>query len=71
MITFVSNGFAGSISDKQITLQSGYLEKIDPYCSIMADKGFKISDECAARSINVIVPPGKLGHAQMLPEESW
>ena len=35
----------------------------------MIDKGFKISDECAARSISVIVPPGKLGHAQMLPEQ--
>ena len=69
MIMFVSKAFAGSISDKQLTLQSGFLENIHPYCSIMVDKGFQINEECAAKSINVIIPPGKLGHAQMLPQQ--
>ena len=36
------------------------------YFSIMADKGFHIEKECNARSIHVIIPPGKRGHAQML-----
>ena len=31
----------------------------------MVDKGFKIDEECAARKIRLIIPPGKRGHAQM------
>ena len=32
----------------------------------MADKGFLISQECAARHIHLIVPPGRRGQSQML-----
>ena len=35
------------------------------YCSIMADKGFNLNDECAARSLYFIVPPGRPGTSQM------
>ena len=41
---------------------TGFLEKHD---MIQADKGFNISDECAARMIHLRVPPGKRGQAQM------
>ena len=37
-----------------------------PYCSVMADKGFKIDQECTARRINLIVPPDHRGQSQML-----
>ena len=69
MIVFVSKAFPGSISDKAITNQSGFLNLLDPYTTLMADKGFKIDEECAAKSISVIIPPGKLGHSQMLPQQ--
>ena len=36
---------------------------------IMVDKGFNILNECAARRIDVIVPPGKRGSSQMMPAE--
>lgn len=39
------------------------LDKIDPYISLMADKGFNISEECAARHINLIVPPSQRGQS--------
>ena len=35
----------------------------------MADKGFNLFAECAARRINFIVPPGKCGTSQMTPTE--
>ena len=35
----------------------------------MADKGFNISNECIARRIELIVPPGKRGKSQMSKQE--
>ena len=32
---------------------------------VQADKGFNIHDECAARLVQLHVPPGKRGQAQM------
>ena len=65
MITFISKAFCGSISDKEICIQSRFFDVLEPYCSIMADKGFKISKECTARQIQLIMPPGRRGQAQM------
>ena len=65
MIVFLSQAYCGSISDKEITIQRNYFDQIEPYCSIMADKGFIISKECTARRLNLIIPPGRRGHAQM------
>ena len=35
------------------------------HCSIIADKGFNLLDECAARSLYVILIPGRRGTTQM------
>ena len=66
---FISLAYPGSISDKEITKQSGYLDMMEPYTELMNDKGFNISNECAAKRIYVVVPPGKRGSSQMLPSE--
>ena len=36
---------------------------------LITHKGFNISNECAAKRICVVVPPGKPGLSQMLPSE--
>ena len=59
LIAFASDAYGGSISDKQLTIDSGYLDCVDPHTEIMVDKGFNIIEECAARFITVHVPPGK------------
>ena len=69
MITFISKAFCGSISDKEICLQSGLFNVLEPYCCIMADKGFKISQECTAHRIQLIIPPGRRGQAKMLSDQ--
>ena len=66
MITYISKAYCGSISDKGICVQSGFFDELAPYCSVMADKGFKIDQGCTARRINLIVPPGRRGQSQML-----
>ena len=69
MITFISEAFCGSISDKEICIQSKLFDVLEPYSSIMADKGFKITQECAAHRIELIIPPGRWGQAQMIPSQ--
>ena len=43
-VSFVSQTFEGSISDKQLTAQSGLLDKLEDGDDILADKGFVIQD---------------------------
>lgn len=37
------------------------------HCSIIADEGFNLFDECAARSLYFILIPGRRGTTQMAP----
>ena len=41
-VSFVSQTFEGSISDKQLTAQHGLLDKLEDGDDILADKGFVI-----------------------------
>jgi len=58
-ITFVSDLWAGSISDKQITRSCGILDLCEKGDAIMADKGFLIADLTTPRGICLIIPPLK------------
>lgn len=42
--------YGGSISDKQLTLDSVCLDLVEPYTEIMVDKGFNIKEECVSNS---------------------
>lgn len=64
-LTFCSQVYNGRASDKSITKESGFLDCLEPYDIVQADKGFNIQDECAARLVQLHVPPGKRGQAQM------
>lgn len=59
VITFSSDLWAGSVSDKQLTLRSGLLDLCEKGDAIMADKGFLISDLTTPREIKLIIPPLK------------
>ena len=65
---FVSKARCGSSFDKKLSSKCKYLNKIDPYCQLMAEKRFSIPDDCAAKSIELIIPPGKRGKNKMLPK---
>lgn len=54
---FVSNLYSGSISDKEIVRQCGFLDKLMPGDVIMADKGFNIQDLLALREARLLAPP--------------
>ena len=60
----------GSISDRQIFIDSGLLDMLETLprgkCSVMADKGFDVEDLLARIGIRLNIPP--LKGKQQLPE---
>lgn len=56
-ITYVSDLFPGSSSDKAITKNSGILTHMMAGDLILCDKGFLISDLCTPLGVNVNIPP--------------
>jgi len=56
-LSFLSQGFEGSVSDKEIILRSGLLDKLKPNESVMCDRGFDIEPELNAINVDTIMPP--------------
>ena len=57
--SFISPMYGGSISDRQLFIESGLLEKLEPGDGIMADKGFNISDLLEPHGVILNIPPRK------------
>ena len=70
-VNFVSDAYGGRASDKRITLSSHqFLNAIPPNASIMADKGFNISEELKQRGVKLIIPDFKgKNRSQLSPAE--
>ena len=56
-INFISNMFTGSITDKEIIRQSGFVDHLEPGDVIMADKGFNVQDLFNRRETKLCGPP--------------
>ena len=56
-ITFVSDLFGGNISDKELTAQSGLLDYLEDGDSVMADRGFNISELLDSKGVTLNIPP--------------
>ena len=68
-ITFISQLYTGSISDREIVRRSGFLElPFDDKDSIMADKGFTIQD-LLPLGVTLNLPPFLGASAQMAAED--
>ena len=55
--------YTGSISDKELVIQSGVLDYIEEGDDIMADRGFTIDDLLDEKKATLDVPPFKNGKA--------
>lgn len=68
-ISFISQGYGGRISDKQITEECGILENLQPNDLILADRGFLIHDSVGLRLATVKMPAFLKGKKQLDPLE--
>ena len=67
-VCFVSELFAGAISDRDLVTRSHFLDLLPAIgygSSIMADKGFDIQDLLAPSGVKLNIPPFKKGGQQM------
>lgn len=66
-ISFVSPLYMGSISDVELTRVSGFIESLSGKAgvSIMADRGFTISDQLAPQGIKLNIPLFMEGQPQL------
>lgn len=55
-ISLVSNLYTGSISDKEITKESGILSLLEPGDEVIADKGFLIKDLLSEIDVKLVIP---------------
>ena len=66
-ITFLSDLYEGSISDRDLVIASGILDKLERGDSVMADKGFEIDDLLVPLGVRLNIPPFLDKRQQMLP----
>ncbi|CAN7976969.1 unnamed protein product [Ixodes persulcatus] len=58
LVTFVSELFTGSISDRQCVIRSGFLGlSFDQDDAVMADKGFVVGDLLEKKGVKLNIPP--------------
>lgn len=58
LLSFVSELFTGSISDRELVIQSGFLDlEFDQGDVVMVDKGFRIADLLEEKGVGLNIPP--------------
>ena len=65
VVTYMSDLYAGSTSDKEITRHCGLLELLEPGDAVMADKGFDIRYELMLIGVRLNIPPFAKKNTQM------
>uniref|UniRef100_A0A8C6UUF1 DDE Tnp4 domain-containing protein n=1 Tax=Neogobius melanostomus TaxID=47308 RepID=A0A8C6UUF1_9GOBI len=68
-VSFLSQMWGGRISDKELTIQSGFLEKLEYGDVVLADGGFLISEELAIYGASLAIPPFTRGKKQLSMKE--
>ena len=68
-ISFLSKCWGGRASDKTITQESGFFNRIEPGDVILADRGFTIQDDIAVYGAKLIIPSFTRGKKQLSLED--
>lgn len=70
-VSFVSELYVGAISDVELTKLSGFVNTIDGKAgvSVMADRGFTVTDILAEKDVELNIPPFMEGRQHMPAEE--
>ena len=62
---FVSKCWGGRTSDNHLTKNCDFVDIVEPYDSVMADRGFQICEDLLLRRADLHIPPGRCGTDQM------
>lgn len=68
-ISFVSDAYEGSISDREIVIQSKFVDLLDPGDLIIADRGFTIHDIVESKQAFLNIPPFLNGRDRLTAQE--
>lgn len=68
-VMFLSHGWGGRVSDKQITNESGFLNKVTVGDCVLADRGFLIEEELNERGAILKIPRFTKGKSQLSAQE--
>ena len=55
-VSYISKGYGGRVSDKFITENCGYLDKLQPGDVVLADRGFNVEGSVVYRGATLNVP---------------
>ena len=65
IISFISKGWCGRVSDKHVTEHCGFLDKLTPGDLILADRGFDVGDTVGLYAANLQIPAFMKGEKQL------
>ena len=68
-ISYVSQSYGGRVSDAFIVRDCGFLNIIEPYDEVIADRGFKIKEDLMMSMATLFIPPSCTAAMQMLPSD--
>ena len=68
-ISFLSRCWGGRVSDKVLTQQSGFLDMLEHGDTVLADRGFTITDDIALRGARLVIPSFTRGKTQLSQAE--
>ena len=69
IISYISNGWGGRVSDKHIVEHSGYLNKLLPGDVVLADRGFDVADSVAMLGATLDIPAFTRACEQLQPSD--
>ena len=56
VISYVSKGWGGRVSDKYLTENCGILDKLQPGDQVLADRGFKVEESFGVYCAKIVTP---------------
>ncbi|XP_058608526.1 uncharacterized protein LOC131525172 [Onychostoma macrolepis] len=68
-VCFLSKCWGGRVSDKELTINSGFLEQLEHGDQVMADRGFLIREELLCRGGSLVIPAFTKGKNQLSHKE--
>ena len=68
-VNFLSDGWGGRVSDKEITMKSGFLDLLENGDQVLADRGFTVAEEVAQQGGILVIPSFTKGKSQLSKKE--